>query len=120
MMNLGRVLSNPAFKRDFTVLRSIGDFAVGGWQENTPKQIDMTGVVLPTTAKDILQVPEGDRVTESLTFYSILPLYVTHNDSRPGTSDRIMIDGGKYRLFAAKDYHAFGYYKVIGMRMSGD
>jgi hypothetical protein len=120
MIDVFELITDPDLMQSYTVLRSSGRFTVGGWQENTPEQISMQGVVLPTTSKDLEQLPEGDRVTESMTFYSTDPLFVTHNDSNAGTSDQIQFNGSLYRLARVKNYSKYGYWKAIGVRMSGD
>ncbi len=106
----------------FTIYRSSGQFALGGWQEGTPVQITVTdGCVLPISSKDIQQLPEADRITESMAFYAKQILYVTRNDaSNPGTSDQIVYQGVRYRIARVMNYMAFGYCKAIGVRMSGD
>jgi hypothetical protein len=121
MINISRVLASPAFQQSFTVYRKSGDFAAGGYVE-AETTVNMTGVVLPTTYKDIMQVPEGDRVSESKTFYSTSPLYVTRNnsDGTSGTSDEIVHHGFRYRLYQVKDYQDYGYFKAMGMRMQTD
>jgi hypothetical protein len=131
MIDVSEVITDPDFVQDFTLYRSSGLFAVGGWQENAPVKFDMTGVVFPTTSKDLNMMPEGDRVTESLTFYAPyidaygvnwgdeLPFQVTRTGEEQGTSDQIDYNGVRYRIQSVKDYSAYGYCKAIGVRMDG-
>lgn len=118
MMNIGRVLDNPKFRQSFTVYRKSGQFGAGGYQE-TETSLPMSGVVTPTTSRDIQQVPEGDRVTESMTFYTKDSLYITHTDGTAGTSDQAVYRGARYKIVQVKNYLDYGYNKAIGMRMSG-
>lgn len=121
MIDVSEVINDPDFMQSFTVYRKSGDFASGGYVE-TETVITMQGIILPLTTKDILQLPEGDRITENKAFYSTAPLYVTRNnaDGTSGTSDEIVHGGVRYRLYQVKNYQDYGYFKAISMRMQGD
>ena len=115
------VLNQEAFP--FTVLRSVGAFAPGGWQE-TRTVIKLFGRVNAATDKDISMVPEGDRVGQLMTFHAAEPLYVTHlsmsAQQQPGTSDIVEWHGAQYRLLHVLDYGAVaGFWKGIGARLLG-
>jgi len=121
MMQIGRMILNPLFASKFTVTRSNGKFALGGWQEGVPEVISMVGVVLPSTAKEHELLPEAERVKEAFTFYSIKPIYMSRNAAGgSGTSDSIDYFGVVYSIHWIKDYSKFGYYKAIGVRTAGD
>ena len=120
MIDLSEIVNDPDLLQDFTVERQSGQFGAGGWVAATPVQIPLSGVVIPTSTKDINLLPEGDRVNESMTFYCPAVLYVTRNDATPGTSDQISYGGSKYRLASVRSMGFYGYYKAIGIRMSGD
>jgi len=118
MIAVSRVISNPSFRQPFTVYRRSGNFVAGGYQE-TEVTVSMSGIASPTKSKDIDQLPEGDRITESMTFYTIDPLYVTHSDGTQGTSDQVLYRGERYKLVQVKNYLDYGYNKAIGVRLSG-
>jgi len=122
MIDISEIINDPDFMQDVVVTRSAGYFAIGGWVEDTAATLTYKGVVLPTTSRDIQQVPEADRVTESMTFYTHEKLYVTHggDTASDGTSDKIEYLGSSYKLVKVIDYTAFGYNKAIGVRVAGD
>ena len=123
MINLSEVVNDPDFAQDFSIQRSSG----GSWQAgkwitaiiNVPGY----GVIQPATPEELEQVPEGDRVKGALSFHSEQPLYETHttapNDQFAGTSDMVTWQGQKYRFVKLFPWEDFGYYKAIGVRMSG-
>lgn len=119
-INVSRVLSSPRLCKSWIVLRNTGHFAIGGYTQDKEKQIPMTGVAVPTDSKDIDQLPEGDRVSESWTFFSKDPIYVTHNDPTKGTSDRVSWKGSRYKVVRVRNFIDFGYNKAIAVRLSGD
>ena len=118
-MNLSRVVNDPRLAEYFAVQRSSGHFAPGGWVEDAPTTLTLYGVVTPSSADELQQLPEGDRVTGNQTFYSASQIYVTHMDPQPGTSDIITYRGLQYRLAMVWDYSIRGYWKAIGVRILG-
>lgn len=119
MINLSRVITDPriAQKKPFTVYRKSGDWQGGRWvQAETP--ISMQGIITPATAKDITQVPEGDRTGGELTILTLEPVYVTHlDDNFKGTSDEILWNNERYRVFNVFPWNEFGFYHAIAIRM---
>lgn len=122
MINLSRVLNSPAFRQTFQVFRSSGHFDLGGWQEDiqSPPSFPVSGVVYPSTAKEIDQVPEGDRVSGMMTFISSEPLYTTHASGVAGISDKIEWHGELYKLIQNLPFDDYGFHVCVGSRLSGD
>ena len=120
MLDVSPVLGNPDLVQTFMVFRSSGQFALGGWQENTPTQIPMQGVVTIADTETLEMMPEGDRVTGAMTFYSTSEVFRTHNDSQAGTSDYIQWRGQNYRVMHVWPYADYGYWKALAVRMAGD
>lgn len=121
MINVGRVLAskNLAQPKPYTVNRKSGNWVEGRFVQ-TETAIPTSGVITAAGTKDIMQVPEGDRVSQIVVFHSTLPLYVTHDDVQGrGTSDEIEWHGQRYRLFQGKDWSDFGYYRMVGVSMGG-
>jgi len=121
MLNVGRVINSSKFRqpKPFTVWRKTGDWVAGRFEE-TEIPIPMSGVITAAGTKDLLQVPEGDRVLQIMVFHSTLPLFITHDDIEgKGTSDQIEWHGERYRLLQLKDWSDFGYYKAFGTSMGG-
>lgn len=60
----------------FTILRSTGQFVLGGFASVT-KAIPLTGPVQQASDKEIAMLPESDRVGEIRSFWSTQPVYTT-------------------------------------------
>ncbi len=120
MLNVSRILSHPLIAQTFTVHRSSGQFAAGGWTENAPSSITISGAAYPSTVRDLQAIPEGDRVSGMMTFLSPQPIYLTHAAGTPGTSDQIEWKGEFYRIIQIMDWSDYGYYMGIGARMMGN
>ena len=121
MINVSQVLNNPNLSQEFTVSRSSGgEFTENGWVEGTPTQITMRGVVTVAAEKDLVQVPEGDRVRGAMVFYAPAELYITHGGASKGTSDVITWRGESYRVASVKPYGDYGYWKAVAVRTEGD
>lgn len=117
---VSRVLKNKKFLELVKVHRKSGDWVRGRFEENEDT-FDSPMVVVSTSTKDIIQVPEGDRLSEQKTFYSTIPLFVSQYDAtRKGTSDVIEWKGQKYRIYQVNDWGNYGYYKAIGVRTGGE
>ncbi|WP_371378905.1 hypothetical protein [Sporomusa aerivorans] len=119
MINIAEIINDPDFCQAFSVFRKTGK--TGKWVEGeyiqAEQEIKMRGVVVAANTKDLLQVPEGDRVKGVMAFYSTAPLLVTNE---AGTSDQVVWHGERYRLFQLWPYVDYGYYKALGERMAGN
>ena len=123
MINLSRVLNSPRMRQAFTIHRSSGGrFGAGGWIEDTPTEIEASGIVWPSTAREILQVPEGDRVLGMMTFATPEPLYTTRAEgaTSAGTSDQIEWHNELYRVISRLPFTDYGFNVAVGARLSGD
>lgn len=121
MINLNRVITDPRIsqKKPFTVYRKSGDWNGARWEE-IENPIQMKGIITPASAKDLTQVPEGDRTGGEISVFSLEPIYETHaditNGNSPGTSDEIEWNGERYRVFNVFPYSDFGFYHAICIR----
>lgn len=121
MINIGRIVNSQNFARSFTVYRETGSWQKGKWIP-TETPIQMSGTITAASPNDLNQVPEGDRVTGTICFYSQQEIFETRaNDPDPnvkdGTSDQILWDGYRYRVSSVMPWGDFGYYKAIAVRM---
>jgi len=121
MINVGHVVlsRNFAQPKGFTVYRQSGEWIRGRW-ESTEQMLRLSGTITVASPEDLEQVPEGDRVTGSMCFYSPREIYRTRDDGDDsGTSDEIEWHGERYRVYAVLPWRDYGYYKAIGARMDG-
>jgi hypothetical protein len=121
MINPSRVLVHPHFRQTWKVFRSSGHFGQGGWIEDipSPAYFEMVGVAWPSSAKEIEQVPEADRVQGMHTFASATELFVTHASGVPGTSDRIEWRNEQYKIIQKLSFDDYGFCVVVGARLEG-
>jgi hypothetical protein len=123
MINVGRIVNSRNFAQSsgFTVYRQTGTWVAGRW---VPDEliIRMQGTVTAMNPKDLTQVPEGDRVTGIMCFYSQQQIYTTRaaGTDPGGTSDEIVWQGERYRVSSVVPWSDFGYYKAFGVRMVSD
>lgn len=118
-INVAELILDPDFAQKFTVYRSNGSFIKGVWTEGTPEKIEMVGVVVVMSSRDIRQLPEGDRVTGAMTFYTQRALYVTHTGQYQGISDKIYWRNNYYKLFSVSPWVDYGFYSAHGERILG-
>jgi len=119
MIDVSEIVEDPDFAQEFTVYRSNGSFVKGRWTEGTPTQITILGVVTVMSARELNQLPEGDRIKAAMNFHSTLPIYVTRIGSSPGISDKIFWRGDYYKIFNVVPNVDYGYYKASGERITG-
>ena len=119
-ISLTRVANSPAFAQEYTVNRSTGQFEQGGYVSTTVP-IPFYGIIQPISEQDLLQVPEGDRVTGMLGFISEQPMYRTRVEgSTSGIGDTITWRGQEYRVVAVVPWRDFGFSKALAARLSGE
>ena len=127
MINLKNVALSSNFAQNYTVHRKSGAWHQGKFTQ-TETSLARRGAVTNASPKELMQVPEGDRVAGMMVFYSDQPLYTTHgwkadDTNEQGTSDEIewpVSSGSKYKVLTVYDYHAQGFYKVFAVYMEGD
>lgn len=117
MIDLSRVITDPriAQKQPFTVWRKSTTWQ-GGRPTSTELPVSIDGIITPASARDIQQVPEGDRVGGEITILTIQPIYITRAGNEQGTSDEVEWDGDRYRVFNVFPWKDYGFYHGIGIR----
>jgi hypothetical protein len=133
MISVAEVVLDPDLAENFTVNRLTGSFQLGGWVQ-TSTTIQFYGIVTVASNKDLQMIPEGDRVTGSMLFHSTERMYLTELDTgtyspsmcTPATgipeqhiSDQISWRGQLFRIISVAPWADFGYWRAIGVRMSG-
>jgi hypothetical protein len=118
--DMSDIVNDPDFAQAFTVTRSFGRFAAGGWQEVNTTTLSMWGALVPLNEKELLQLPEGDRVKGSIKVYCSSELFVTHANAPSGVSDKITWKGEEYRIASLMPFMDYGFWSVIAVRITGD
>lgn len=123
MINVEELLLDPDFAQSYTVFRRSGYLDHGRYVFNPDVELQFFGPVMPLNAKEINTVPEGDRVTGMMAFYSPIssPFQLSYHNSEDseGVSDQVLWRGDRYKLIQIFNYDDYGYQKAIGVRISG-
>lgn len=79
MINVSDIVSDGdlAAPQPFQVLRSTGTWASGGFTSAVTETLELTGPVQQATDKEVSMLPEGDRVSQVMSFWATVPLYTT-------------------------------------------
>jgi hypothetical protein len=123
MINVSRVLSSKNFNQAFTVYRKKGHWDKGAIVQ-AEDTLTFQGVISVASPKEILQVPEGDRVSGIMVFYSSSEIYTTRAwgteyQADYGTSDELVWRGERYKVVHVAPYGDYGYYKAFATYMEG-
>ncbi len=117
-----RILNGDRFSRNFTLTQESTGSRVGGlWVDGTQTSTTLKGSIQPSTDKERLQVPEGERALETITVYiytldkdAISPIKVGLTQA---DSDIITVDSLNYAVRSATPWHDFGHLKAIANRL---
>ena len=118
-MDLSEVVLDSDLAESYTIVRSKGREALGGWQDSK-NNIPGFGVVSIAKPNELEMLPEGDRDTEIRAFHSAQQIFTTRDNATDGTgtSDLIVWRNIKYRVILVSDYSNRGYWKALAARMS--
>lgn len=128
--DLSFIMDDGVLGEPYTIQRATGTFVLGGWQIDSVN-IPGYGVVSVANDQDMLQIPEGDRITGAMVFHSTKRIYETQLDSNPsygqgpfgGTtqwfSDIMIWNYQSYRIMKVGPYPNRSYWRGIGVRMAG-
>lgn len=123
MINVSEILTDADFAQSYTVQRTSGHWEYGRFIIDSTTNLNFYGPVLPSSAKELNQVPEGERITGMMTFYTTPdnPFQISYHtsDSDEGLSDLVVWRGAQYKLIQVFPYDDYGYQKAIGTKISG-
>jgi hypothetical protein len=77
----------------------------------------MRGIVTMASAKDLQQVPEGDRLTGAIKILTTERIYITSDGE---ITDMVFWRGARYRIVTVTPDIDYGFYRSIGSRLDGD
>jgi hypothetical protein len=128
MINVEELIYDEDFAQEYTVYRETCTWS-GGRPVTTEATLNYTGVVTAAMPKELIILPEADRVSGMMTFYSgsEYPLYETRlssttntdSDGNDGTSDQLEWHGMRYKIIKVWPYVDYGYWKALATRMEG-
>ena len=110
-VNLSRVVHSPRMSQKITILRRTGSWEYGTWvQSDQPETLTMRGIVTMASAKDLQQVPEGDRLTGSIKILTTERIFIT--DGAAGNiTDMVFWRGARYRVVTVTPDIDYGFYR---------
>jgi len=120
-----RIIEKTRFSRSFTLVQEAAGSrsSAGIWVPGATTETTLTGSIQPTTDRERLQLPEGERSSESITVYfkttdkdAIRPLKV---GSSPVDSDIIEVDSLQYAVRAVTGWFDFGHLNAICVKLEG-
>lgn len=131
--DLAFVVDDGVLSESYTVERSTGVFALGGWQMSSVN-VPGYGVVSVANAEDLEMVPEGDRATGSMVFHSQARIFITQMDQGYGNpdygdhgfggsvqrvSDILIWNRQRWRVLTCYQYPNRNFWKAIASRLGG-
>lgn len=118
-IDLSEVALDSDLGQCFEIIRTTGQFGLGGWQPQPPKTIRAFGIITIPSPEALHQVPEADRVIGMLQIILAQPIYETLAKNS-ATSDEIRWNASRYRVQAVEPWEMNGYWSAILTRMRGD
>lgn len=120
MMNIASLIEDPDFAQPFKVFRVTGSWVRGNY-ESEETEVKHYGVILPANAEDMDQIPEGERVSGMMCFYSRKEIFVTRSgeDGRNKVSDYIEWRKKRYKIIQVTPYQDYGFVKAFGVSWEG-
>lgn len=114
MINLGWVPQNSTFGQSFEVETVLGTWFEGEFVPTDPPKASITkhtGTVYASTPKEIQSIPEGERVTEMVTFISPKSISTRNEGTFP---DVILWRGSRYKILSSHNWLDYGFNVAIG------
>ena len=113
MLSVSDLLNDFDFVQSFTVYRKTMTRQRGNI-DSAETSLAFSGVALPATQIELNQIPEGDRQTGAMCFYTQQEIKITNT---AGTSDEILWHGNRYRVHIVEPYVDYGFWKAIATKM---
>ena len=118
MIDMSEIVNDPDFCIAFTITRDPGSYmGRGGYQEQPPQTISTYGIITPSDAETIMFLPEGDRITETITVTTTTPLLLGQEGPPRTIADIINWNGQQYKVVKLLQWEPFGFYKALAQRM---
>lgn len=114
MINVSRVINDPRFSRSLTIYRKKGAWGRGRF-EGVESELNIQGVISVAKAKDVEMIPECDRIGGEMVIHTTQKIFTTNEN---GTSDELLWEDERYKIYSVSSYKSYGFYKAIAMRKS--
>ena len=118
MINVAEIVMDPDFAEPLTIIRST--FTFGLVDSNTETQIQTYGIATPAKPQELMQVPEGDRVSGAMTFRSTTPFFLSTESTQSSNADVILWRGVRWKVIYVFPWDHFGCPKAIATLEPGN
>lgn len=124
MLNIAELLTDPDFVQNVVVNRRVNQMITTG---DAAGEVTIETFLLTVPmcvqpikdADDLLVLPEGQRSSKMMKFYSLLALHCDDGDQATGSADAMfdVVQWGseKYKLLHVRNWSDYGYYEAIGV-----
>ena len=109
MIYVSNLITDPDFCEPFIVRKKPGRWEDGEFV-TLPVDKRVTGIVEPTTGDDLEQIPEGDRVSGMVTFYTKEAIDLSLDNH---LADEFIWRKKLYKAVTVLDWSRHGFYKTI-------
>lgn len=123
MINISDIVLDPDFAQPsgFIVTRTYGDWVSGTFTVTSTEELNYSGVIEPSpNTKDMMQVPEADRIQGIIVVWSTSPLNTStltnQYTDEPSITDEITWNGEQWKILQVRNFSDFGYYRAIATR----
>jgi hypothetical protein len=121
--SLAELTYDPDLAQAVAITRTPVQFVAGGLAKK-PFQVQAFGILTVASSKQLQMIPEGDRLSGSISLISETRIYTTHADmSDPqypgGISDKVFWNGRTYSVESVSPWVDFGFWQAILLRIDG-
>lgn len=114
MLDISFLLDDPDFVTTFQVIKTSGEWQDGEYVVLPTVPETVSGVVRATGKDDLEMLPEADRISGSITFWTRKPIDLDLTASPP---PRLRYAGNTYKIMHLENWQDSGYTKMIGIML---
>ncbi len=111
MIDVSELMTDGDFTKCFTVKRPAVTIAVDGSLSTSYTEFEVIGIVQPAKPSEILSMPEGLRIDDLISVWSLTPIH--GSDGNKTGSDILLIGGAPWRVIKEEDRRDNGYTRVF-------
>lgn len=112
MLNVGHILTRPAFAQTVIVRSTAGSYnEYGEWESGTPADTEVLGCFQKATDLELAQMDFGETKQEIRKFLSPTEVKVSKADD--AQSDRIIWRGKRFKVIHVSDNQDYGYFRAF-------
>lgn len=114
MLDISFLLDDLDFVTTFQIVKNQGEWQDGEYVVSQAASETVSGVVRATGKDDLEMLPEADRISGSITFWTRKPIDLDLTASPP---PRLRYAGNTYKIMHLENWQDSGYTKMIGIML---